>query len=116
VADHGDESGASQLAGELHAAEDVVVEDIAGDAGVEDVAQALIEHQLGGTARIKTAQHDRKRVLSSGGRLTFRGEVAVNRAAGDESLVALSRSRACAGVVAACEALVGGVVAAGLFD
>ena len=45
VADHDDEPGARQLAGELEAADDVGVHDGPGDAHREDVAEALIEDE-----------------------------------------------------------------------
>jgi hypothetical protein len=47
VPHHQDHLRAGQLASELHAAEDVVVGDIAGDAAVEDVADAEIHDRLG---------------------------------------------------------------------
>jgi hypothetical protein len=63
VAHHHDQPGAGLVAGELHAAEHVFVEHIAGDANAEDVAEALIEDQLGAGTRIDAAQNDRERVL-----------------------------------------------------
>src|SRR5438445_814042 len=55
---------AGYLAAELHAPEDVVADDVAGHAGVENVADAEIHDRLGGRAGVDAAQEHRGRVLS----------------------------------------------------
>src|SRR5579863_744669 len=64
--DHQDQPGAGGRAGELKTAEDVVVGDVAGDARIKGVADAGIENDLSGCARVNAAE-DR-----GGGVLTFR--------------------------------------------
>ena len=51
------------LAGEFHASQNVVINEIAGDASTEDVADTLIEDQLRRRPGINTTQNDRKRPL-----------------------------------------------------
>ena len=53
VADDGDELLTSGLRGKFQAAENVRVHDIAGDAGVENIADALIENQFRTGARVE---------------------------------------------------------------
>jgi ApbE superfamily uncharacterized protein (UPF0280 family) len=53
---------------EFQAADDVGVDKVAGDAGGEDVADVLVEHQLGRHSAVDTADNGGKRSLTSGGR------------------------------------------------
>ena len=53
----GDEFGPGGLGCEFQAARHIFVDDISRQSGVEDIAKALVEDQLGGCARIETA-HD----------------------------------------------------------
>jgi hypothetical protein len=55
---------ARHLARELHAAQNVVIRNIARNARVEDVADAQVHDCLGGRAGIDTAQDHRRRILT----------------------------------------------------
>ena len=58
VPENHDDLCAGNRAPELHAAEDVVVEHIAGNTGVEHVADAQIEDHLDRLARVEATQDD----------------------------------------------------------
>src|SRR5690606_31769079 len=65
-----------------------VVEDVPGDADREDVAEALVEDQLRGGARVDAAQHDRQRVLALAGLVDLLEQVAIRLEVVHEALVA----------------------------
>ena len=88
VANDDDEFGPGDLAGEFHAAEDVIVEDIAGDAGAKDIAHALIKDNLAGLTGIEAAQDHGEGILAGGRGMDLRGEIAGDGLAGDEAGVA----------------------------
>jgi len=60
---HQDQFGAGGRAGELQAAEDVVVGDVAGDARIEGVADAGIENDFRRRARVDAAEDRRSRQM-----------------------------------------------------
>jgi hypothetical protein len=64
MAEHDDQSGAIARCCELHAADLRGRDDIAGDADDEQIAETLIEDDLRGHARIRTAQDDGERFLA----------------------------------------------------
>ena len=64
VAEHDDEPRAEPLGGELDAADLRRRDDVARDADHEQIAEALIEHDLGRHARVRAAEDRRKRPLA----------------------------------------------------
>ena len=64
VPEHDDEPRVELLGGELDAADQRRRDDVAGDADDEEIAEALIEHELGGHTRIGAAEDDRERLLA----------------------------------------------------
>jgi len=75
VAHHCDEFRPGGTAGKFQAAEDVITQDVAGDARAENVPDALVENQLGRLARIDTAQDDREGKLPGCGGFYLRTEI-----------------------------------------
>jgi len=63
--DH-DQFRARDLAGELQASKDVVIEHIAGDARIEEVTNALVEQQFNRRAGVQAAQDHGERILAAG--------------------------------------------------
>ena len=63
VAEHDDERAVEHADAELERAEDAGVDDVAGGAHDEEVAEALVEDDLGGHPRVGAAEEDRERVL-----------------------------------------------------
>ena len=112
MADDGNQFCAGNFAGEFHAAEDVVIQHVAGDARAENVADALVQNDFDGLARIQAAQDHGKGILAGGGGFDVGGKIAVQRMAGHKPRVARFqfRQRRC-GVIAACDSLVGGAAA-----
>jgi hypothetical protein len=88
VAEHHDRLGAGEPGREFEAADDVGVDEIAGDPRDENVADALIEHQLRRHAAVDAADHRGERRLAVGGGSDLLHEVAVDALAGGEALVA----------------------------
>jgi hypothetical protein len=80
--------------GELDAADLRWRDDIAGHADHEQVAEALVEHDLGRYARIRASQDDGERLLMllerHGAGIAKRGIAFAN--AGDETLIALAQA------------------------
>ena len=66
VAEHDDEPRVELLGRELDAADLRRRDDVAGDADDEQIAEPLIEHDLGRHARVGAAEHDRERLLPLG--------------------------------------------------
>ena len=66
VAEHHDQPRAEALGGELDAADLRRRDDVAGDADDEQVAEPLVEHDLGRHARVRAAEDDRERLLRRG--------------------------------------------------
>ena len=80
--------GADKLAREFKAADDVGVDEIAGNPRGEDRSQPLIEHQFGRHAAVDAA-HDRgKRRLTGRGGPNLRHQIAIDGLAGHEALIA----------------------------
>ena len=67
VSQNHNQFGACQFASKLHRPDDVVVQNIPGDANAEDIAQPLIEDQLGRRTRVDATQDDGKGILPVGG-------------------------------------------------
>jgi hypothetical protein len=66
VSQHDDEPRAEALGGELDAPDLRGGDDVAGDADDEQLAEPLIEDDLGGHAGIGAAEDDRERLLDLG--------------------------------------------------
>ena len=88
VAEHHDRPCADELGREFEAADDVDIHEISGHAGHENVADALIEHELRRHAAIDAADDRRERRLTVGGGFHLLHQVAVDALAGDEAFVA----------------------------
>ena len=94
VAEHDDEARAEALRGELDAADLRRRDDVAGDADDEQVAEPLVEDDLGRHARVGAAEDDRERLLA-GGELCaarFACQRIVAADVGDEPAVAVSKA------------------------
>ena len=63
MADHHHQARAEALGGELDAAHLRRRDDVAGDADDEEIAEALIEDDLGGHARVRAAEDDGEGLL-----------------------------------------------------
>ena len=63
VAEHDDQRAVEHADAELERAEHAGVDDVAGGAHDEQVAQALVEDDLGGDPGVGAAEEDRERVL-----------------------------------------------------
>jgi hypothetical protein len=90
--DH-NQHGARQCGGEFHAAQDVRIDHVAGDAGIEQVADSEIEEDLGRSARVDTAQHHPARVLTAGGCPLFPAIVSRDHRSLAKALIAFLRER-----------------------
>ena len=75
----------SNVAGELQAPQNVIADEISRDAGIEDVAEPLIEDQLGRGPRVDAAENGREGELTLAGLVDLSDQVAVLPAAGLES-------------------------------
>jgi len=75
-------------AGEFHTAEHVVVDDVAGDAADESVANAGIEDNFGGNAGIEAAENDSGGILAGSAGALFREVIAGSHFGRTEALVA----------------------------
>ena len=80
--------GAGELAREFEAADDVGINEIAGDACREDRSQALIEHQLGRHAAVDAANDRGKRCLTLRGLPHLLHQIAVDGLARRKALIA----------------------------
>jgi hypothetical protein len=99
-----DEPGAEPRGGKLHAAHLGWSNDVAGYSNDEEIAEALIEDQLGGHSRIRAAQNDGEGLLScdqrhaagtarkSGGRSVTRNESTVSLPQARESFEGAQQS------------------------
>jgi GAF domain len=94
VAHDDDEPGAERRRCELDAAYERRRHDVAGHADHEQVAEALVEHQLGGYARVRTAQKNRERSLAGDqvGAAGGVGRRGPGGPAGDEPAVAVAKA------------------------
>jgi hypothetical protein len=81
--------GTGDAARELKAAQQIIVDDVARDPGVERVPDAGIEDQLGGRARVDAAEHGRCRVLAHRGRALLIAVVSIRHFSGSKVLVPL---------------------------
>lgn len=88
---------ASNLACELHAAENVIVQHVPRNPCVEDITNALIENLFGRAARIQATQHDREGILSGSGSLALGNQITVEWPALRKPLVARLEFLQCAG-------------------
>src|SRR5271169_1126896 len=79
---------ACHLASEFHAAQYVLVSNVACHTTTEDIADTKVENQLGGRARVNAAEDNRGRILSLRSRLSFAHEIAMLRFARPEAFVA----------------------------
>jgi hypothetical protein len=80
------------LGGELDAADLRWRNDITGDANDEQIAEALIEHDLGRHSRVGAAEHDRKRLLPLGELVAPRGaDTRTSLAIGHEAPIAVAQ-------------------------
>ena len=80
--------GSRNTTTEFHTAEHVVIDDVAGDTADESVADAGVEDDLGGNARVKAAKNHGGGVLA-GGTGTLLGKIVAGRHfAGAEAFVA----------------------------
>jgi hypothetical protein len=75
------------LASEFHAAQYVLVSNVACYTTAEDIANTKVENQLSGCSRVNTAEDNRGRILSLRSRL-FAHEIAMLRFARPEAFVA----------------------------
>jgi hypothetical protein len=66
VTEYDDQSRAESLGCELDASDLRRRDDVTGNPDDEEVSESLIEHQLGGHARIGAAEYDGERLLRSG--------------------------------------------------
>ena len=83
--------------GELDASDLRRCHDVAGDTDDEQVAQALIEHDLGGDARVRAPEDNRERLLSIGQIAAMRTphDRRMTANVGHESLVAFAQPIEC---------------------
>ena len=88
VAHHKHDFRACHLASEFHAAQYVLVSNVACHTTAEDIADTKVENQLGGCSRVNTAEDNRGRILSLRSRLSFAHEIAMLRLARPEAFVA----------------------------
>ncbi len=77
VAEHEDKFGTRDFAGELHAAEDVFVDKVAGDPNAEDVTETLIKNELRTYAAIDAAQNGGEGELRVAGLVHLREEISI---------------------------------------
>src|SRR5690606_30878951 len=89
VAEHDEQAGAGELAGELHAAQHRLAEDVSSDAHAEDVPEPLVEDELGRRARVDAAQDRGKGPLPVTRLVDLLEEVAVGLEVPYEPVVAL---------------------------
>src|SRR3984957_6163797 len=87
VTDDGDEFRSRDFRGELQAAEDVLVDDVTGNAGGKDVTHPLVEHKLRRGARIKTCNHGSEGILTTTRIFNLARKIAMKHLAGHETLV-----------------------------
>ena len=101
------------LAGQLHAAEDVVILARSPHARAENVANALV-NGLRSAGANPVAQDHGKRILPGGGGLDVRQLIANQWVAGDKPRIARAQFRPApiSGVIAACDCFEGGDTAA----
>ena len=92
VAEHDDEPRVELLGRELDAADLRRRDDVAGNADDEQVAEPLIEHDLGRHARVGAAEDDRERLLPLGELVApGRADACAALAIGHEAPIALSQ-------------------------
>jgi voltage-gated sodium channel len=88
VAPQGDEPRSGHGGGELQAAEDVRVPEVAGDASPEDVADALVEDEFRRHPGVDASGNEGEGMLAGGGLRDRSGEIALEHLAGHEAPVA----------------------------
>ena len=94
MAEHDDEPRVELLGRELDAADLRRRDDVAGDADDEQVAEPLIEDDLGRHARVGAAEHDRERLLPLGELVAPRGaDLRAALAIGHEPPIAVTQPR-----------------------
>jgi mannose-1-phosphate guanylyltransferase len=79
VAEDDEELAPGDVAGELHAAEDVRVDGVSSDADREDVAEALVKDKLGGGAAVDAGEDGGERPLPIPGLVGLLEEIAVRQ-------------------------------------
>jgi hypothetical protein len=89
VAEDHDNLGTGELTGKLHAAEDVVIDEVTCDAGTEEITDALVEYHLYRYARVDTAEYTSKGVLAGGRSFYLLDDAALGRALAEEALIAV---------------------------
>jgi len=85
---HEDQLHAGQQGGELRAADDVRIDEVAGNTRAKDIPDALVKNQLGRDPGVDAADYHRKRVLSRGGGFDLRHQVTLVHPAANKALVA----------------------------
>src|SRR4029077_2765836 len=88
VAHHKHDFRACHLASEFHAAQYVLVSNVARHTTAKDIADTKVENQFGGCSRVNTAEDNRGRILSLSSCLSFAHEIAMLRFACPEAFVA----------------------------
>src|SRR4029077_11528791 len=79
---------ACHLASEFHAAQYVLVSNVACHTTAEDIADTKVENQFGRCSRVNTAEDNRSRILSLSSCLSFAHEIAMLRFACPGAFVA----------------------------
>lgn len=91
VAEDEDNFGAGNFAGKFHGTHDVFVEDISGNSDTENIAEALVEDQLGRGTRVHAAENHGKRVLAGFGFIDLFEQIAVQFEVIDKPVVAAAQ-------------------------
>lgn len=86
---HEDELRAGDAAREFHASDNIIADNVAGDADAEYIADALIENEFRGYSGIDAAENGREGELAFGGILHLAEEVPLYRTAGKEAPISL---------------------------
>jgi len=93
MAKHHDKLCAGKLGGELEAADEIGICEIAGDSGAEDVADPLIEHEFRGDSGVDTAEDGREWILAGRGGSNLGHEVPLQQFPVYKPVVALHKER-----------------------
>lgn len=88
VAHHHQQLRTSHLVGKFKTAEDVFVDDVARHPGIEKVANALVQNDLGRGARVDARDHAGQRVLAGRRGPNFLEVLLLQRPAGDKAGIA----------------------------
>ncbi len=92
---HYDEPGTDLCASELQTTENLLADNIAGDARIQQFSESLVENSLDRDARIDATQHDGEWFLGIAGRLPFSFRIAMVRLTILESLVPFDKPIEC---------------------